>query len=209
MYIKIVESLIPAFEYLESRITGTCQPIYSCVSTYELFRCVFLVVCIGMVLLSLLCSCWCLCACVNRVVQAFDPAKAKHIDLGMYLAAMKNVPALRSAIREDLLQRMAGELSKYQQAVADVDASVLDPTNAKQFSQGILTFWKDHSKDLSAWSEAARTVFAMKPSSAGAERIFSILTRCFGPSRARSLMDVVEGTLMVKFNSAMRSAEAR
>ena len=41
LYIKIVESLIPAFDYLESRITGTCQAIYSCVSTYELFRCVF------------------------------------------------------------------------------------------------------------------------------------------------------------------------
>jgi len=162
-----------------------------------------------MVCLSLLCSCWCLCTFVNRVVQAFDPAKAKHIDLCEYLAAMKNVPALRSAIREDLLQRMAGELSKYQQAVADFDASVLDPTNVKQFSQGVLAFWKDHSNDLSAWSEAARTVFAMKPSSAGTERIFSILARCFGPSRARSLMDVVEGTLMVKFNSTMRSVEAR
>ena len=40
MYIKIVDLLIPAFDYLESRITGTCQPIYSCASTYELFRCV-------------------------------------------------------------------------------------------------------------------------------------------------------------------------
>ena len=40
MYIKIVDLLIPAFDYLESRITGTYQPIYSCASTYELFRCV-------------------------------------------------------------------------------------------------------------------------------------------------------------------------
>ena len=40
MYVKIVDLLIPAFGYLESRITGTCQPIYSCASTYELFRCV-------------------------------------------------------------------------------------------------------------------------------------------------------------------------
>ena len=40
MYIKIVDLLIPAFDYLESRITGTCQPSYSCESTYEFFRCV-------------------------------------------------------------------------------------------------------------------------------------------------------------------------
>ena len=40
IYINIVDLLIPAFDYLESRITGTCQPIYSCASTYELFRCV-------------------------------------------------------------------------------------------------------------------------------------------------------------------------
>jgi len=143
------------------------------------------------------------------VVQAFDPAKAKHFELSEYLAAMKNVPALQSALRGGLLMRMAAELPKYQQAIFDFRASELDPTNANQFFRAILAFWKDNSNDLPAWSEAARIVFAMKPSSAGAERIFSLLARCFGPSRARSLMDVVEGTLMVKFNSAMRQAESQ
>ena len=143
------------------------------------------------------------------MVQAFDPAKAKHTELTEYLAAMNTVPALQSALRGGLLVRMAAELPKYQQAVSDFHASELDPTNAKQFSRVILAFWEDNSNDLPAWSEAARTVFAMKPSSAGAERIFSLLACCFGPSRARSLMDVLEGTLMVKFNSAMRQAEAQ
>ena len=143
------------------------------------------------------------------MVQAFDPAKATHFELSEYLAAMNKVPSLQSALRGGLLMRMAAELPKYQQAISDFRASKLDPTNAKHISRAILAFWKDKSNDLPAWSEAARIVFAMKPSSAGAKRIFSLLARCFGPSRARSLTDVVKGTLMVKFNSSMRQAESQ
>ena len=56
----------------------------------------------------------CLCALVTRVVQAFDPAKAKRFDLSEYLAAMMTVPAFQSALRGGLFMRMAAELPKYQ-----------------------------------------------------------------------------------------------
>jgi len=57
------------------------------------------------------------------------------------------------------------------------------------------------------WAVAARIMFAMTPNSASAERVFSLLKAMFGDARASSLSDLIEGSLMLKFNKAKRKAE--
>jgi hypothetical protein len=54
---------------------------------------------------------------------------------------------------------------------------------------------------------SAHHVFAMTPNSASAERVFSLLKAMFGDARASSLSDLIEGSLMLKFNKAKRKAE--
>ena len=40
-------------------------------------------------------------------------------------------------------------------------------------------WWRDHSQDLLHWSAAAKKVFLVQPSSAAAERVFSLLAATF------------------------------
>ena len=47
----------------------------------------------------------------------------------------------------------------------------------------------------------------MTLNSASAERVFSLPKAMFGDARATSLSDLVEGSLMLKFNKAKRKAE--
>ena len=47
----------------------------------------------------------------------------------------------------------------------------------------------------------------MTPNSASAERVFSLLKAMFDDSRALALSDLVEGSLMLKYNKAKRAAE--
>ena len=64
----------------------------------------------------------------------------------------------------------------------------------------ILEWWKDNSSDLPHWSSASQKVFLLQPSSAAAERVFSILTRTFSESQTNSLEDYVESTVMLQYN---------
>ena len=50
------------------------------------------------------------------------------------------------------------------------------------------------------WSSSARMVFLVQPSSAAAERVFSMLNRSFGDQQRNSLEDYVEATNMLQYN---------
>ena len=63
-----------------------------------------------------------------------------------------------------------------------------------------LRWWEDHKSDLPAWSSAVRKVFLLQPSSAAAERIFSLLKNTFGDQQQIPLSDYVEASLMVQYN---------
>ena len=43
-----------------------------------------------------------------------------------------------------------------------------------------LVFWKEHESTLPTWSQAARQVLLVQPSSAASERVFSLLRNSFG-----------------------------
>ena len=81
------------------------------------------------------------------------------------------------------------EFPLYVAAAEDVDPSY-DP----------LVFWKEHESTLPTWSQAARQVLLVQPSSAASERVFSLLRNSFGEGQHLSLQDYIEASLMLQYN---------
>ena len=84
---------------------------------------------------------------------------------------------------------LQAELPTYLALSADVSAGI-----------DVLKWWKDHHQELPQWSLAAQKVFLVQPSSAAAERVFSLLKNAFGEQQQSSLHDLVAATLMVQYN---------
>ena len=102
--------------------------------------------------------------------------------------ASQDVDALQAFpfIKQPDLENLKQELSTYLAKAEDLDDDV-DP----------LHWWKAHSKDLPLWSSAAKKTLLVQPSSAAAERVFSLLQSSFGSIQDASLSDYVEASLMM------------
>ena len=64
----------------------------------------------------------------------------------------------------------------------------------------ILDWWKANEGSLPHWSSAAQKILLIQPSSAAAERVFSVLNDSFGQKQTQSLEDYVETSIMMQFN---------
>mmetsp|Transcript_22026 Transcript_22026/g.59408 ORF Transcript_22026/g.59408 Transcript_22026/m.59408 type:complete len:91 (+) Transcript_22026:587-859(+) len=53
-----------------------------------------------------------------------------------------------------------------------------EPRRLPAFTKTVLDFWKGRAEEMPSWAAAARIVFAMAPSSAACERVFSLLIPC-------------------------------
>ena len=62
-----------------------------------------------------------------------------------------------------------------------------------------LKWWERNCGDLPNWSSAALKVLLVQPSSAAAERVFSLLSDSFS-DRQQNLEDYVEASLMLQYN---------
>ena len=111
--------------------------------------------------------------------------------------------------RSPLLEGMHLEVAKFHSALMHVDASAFDRDDPTAFTEAVLEWWRCHARHIPNWAIAARIMFAISPSSAAAERVFSILANSFGSTRDRALEDLVEGTLQVRFNDKQRETERR
>ena len=81
------------------------------------------------------------------------------------------------------------ELPTYLSLSADASATIDIPK-----------WWKDHHEELPHWSSAIQKVLLVQPSSAAAERVFSLLKNAFGEQQQSTLHDLVTATLMVQYN---------
>ena len=81
------------------------------------------------------------------------------------------------------------ELPTYLSKVHDLD-NAYDP----------LEWWKTNASALPCWSLAAQKIVLVQPSSAAAERFFSLLKSSFGDQQDKSLKDYVESSLMLQYN---------
>ena len=63
-----------------------------------------------------------------------------------------------------------------------------------------LLWWKNHESELPCLSEACKIALLIQPSSAAAERVFSILSNSFTDRQTRSLEDYTETSVMLQYN---------
>lgn len=63
-----------------------------------------------------------------------------------------------------------------------------------------LAFWRGVGSKLPHWSNFASNALLYVPSSAAAERAFSVLKSCYSDKQASSLEETVETTCMLQFN---------
>ena len=89
-----------------------------------------------------------------------------------------------------VLDALKQELATYLAKAADTSPSVQP-----------LLWWKNNSEDLPNWSAAVRKVALVQPSSAAAERVFSLLTCSFGAQQDLTLQDYIECSLMLQYNT--------
>ncbi len=63
-----------------------------------------------------------------------------------------------------------------------------------------LEWWDRQVQELPHWSAAVRKIILVQPSSAAAERVFSVLKASFNESQDHALQDYLESSLMLQYN---------
>lgn len=117
------------------------------------------------------------------------------------VAELGNISPILSHVQMTDLQ---AQLPAYLAAAATAPPHSM--VDAKAYSDAILTFWRLHTSDTSmpAWRLAARIVFAMSPNSATCERVFSLLDNMFGEGQYKSLSDMLQASLLLRYNRSKR-----
>ena len=91
-------------------------------------------------------------------------------------------------IESSVLENLKKELPVYLTKAADLDRNV-----------DSVQWWKDHSDDLPCWSAAAGKILLVQPSSAAAERVFSLLQNSFGSFQDAALTDYLQASIMLQY----------
>ena len=132
---------------------------------------------------------------LSNVVAAFKagrlflPGKVSEIKPdAAVIDTLKAFPFLdNSLILDGLKEELPSYLSKAE------DVQVLQNTD-------VLPWWKKHAEELPKWSNAACKVALVQPSSAAAERVFSLLKSSYGQQQELTLQDHIECSLMLQYN---------
>lgn len=64
----------------------------------------------------------------------------------------------------------------------------------------LLQWWKAKQSDLPTWAACVKKVLCIQPSSAAAERVFSLLQVTFNDRQGLALQDYIETALMLQYN---------
>lgn len=123
-----------------------------------------------------------------KAARLFNPSKVSY--LRPDATSVNSLAAFAFLHHEELLSGLKEELPMYLALATDV-APDINP----------LEWWKHHEKELPKWASALRKVLLVQPSSAGAERVFSLLSNSFGCRQDHSLQDYIEISLMLQYNN--------
>ncbi len=122
-----------------------------------------------------------------KAAKFFSPQRVVEISPGASdLDSLKVLPFLNNAA---VIDGLKGELPAYLTLAADA-SSEFEP----------LEWWKRHECDLPKWSSVAWQVMLVQPSSAAAERVFSILNSSFGDKQHHALEDYIEASVQLQYN---------
>ena len=131
---------------------------------------------------------------VCRVSQLFDPSFAAASLTSAFVDELcAAIPALSGNAAA-----LKAQVDAYRVAARAVPA--LDHSDVTAFTDGVLEFWRKQGSKMPAWRKAARLVFAIPPTSAASERVFSLLEAMFGKGHDSALADLIQAALMLRYN---------
>ena len=128
---------------------------------------------------------------VLKAVRIFDPSTVS-IDADIDLEFFFNTLPFLKEIRVELV----GELLEYRTQADGIQIVQA----ADGYTERIVEFWAARRESLPTWCFAARQVFALVPSSAAAERVFSQMRLMFGDRQDSMLQDIFQTSLMLRVN---------
>ena len=68
---------------------------------------------------------------------------------------------------------------------------------------------RGHLLDLPHWSAVAKKVLLVQPSSAAAERVFSVMEALFNRQQDSALEDTVEASVMLSYNGSQQNVNIK
>ena len=96
---------------------------------------------------------------------------------------------------DNIIANLARELPYY---LAAADGVVMANEEEK------LAWWAAHSDTLPHWPGVVKKLLVIQPSSASAERVFSLLKNAFNDQQDNALKDYLEASVMIRYNNAKR-----
>ena len=130
---------------------------------------------------------------LKPIVQAFKTARyfvpSKIHELNPTSLDIDSLTAFPFLNVNSIIDGLKSELPAYFTAAEDVSSGI-----------DVIEWWKLHEHELPNWAYAFRLVLLVQPTSAAAERVFSLLSSSFGAQQASSLEDYVELSVMLQYN---------
>ena len=90
---------------------------------------------------------------------------------------------------------LVNELPRY---LAAADGTVIEEEEEK------VHWWARHARTLPNWSAVVRKLLLVQPSSASAERVFSLMNHFFTHLQENALEETVEASVMLRYNNNQR-----
>ena len=135
----------------------------------------------------------------HSTVRAFKaarlccPVQVQHLNpTAAFLEEFRNFPFLDD---DNVIANLAQELPNY---LAAADSVTMTDDDDK------LAWLACHSETLPNWSSLVKKLLLLQPSSASAERAFSLMNNAFNAQQDSALGDYLEASVMIRYNSAKR-----
>lgn len=125
---------------------------------------------------------------VFKCCRLFSPHRVR--ELNPTASSLDQTLSCIPFFNDDERASLKEELPTYLARVADLDKE-FDPVE----------WWKINATTLQHWSIAAQKVILVQPSSAAAERVFSLLKASFREQQDSALQDYIESSLMLQYNN--------
>ena len=120
-----------------------------------------------------------------KAARIFSPSKAKELQ-----PTTSDVDELKCfSFNYTFIEELKAELPTYLACCDGVSTEI-----------PVCNWWRNHESELPKWAQACRHILLCQPSSAAAERVFSILNNSFSDRQSHSLEDYIQISVMLQYN---------
>ena len=121
-----------------------------------------------------------------KAARYFSPSQVNELQPSTSdIDTLLQFPFVDSAMTECLKTELPRYLSAAEDLSPDYD---------------VIQWWKTHESDLPNWANVCKIILLVQPSSAAAERVFSLLQNTFSRQQYRSLEDYIAVSMMLQYN---------